>query len=167
MPRSFDIVTESTASVEQVHAAFSDEDYWVARLMAFGDCSTLDSLIIDADGTVTVGLTQHLGRQVLPALVAKIVPGELKILHSERWRPAGDGRVRGQVSVSAPAGLGSGRAQAWLTPVGNGSQLRFAAVVEVKIPLLAGKFENSIGAELAENIPAFQRFTTEWVAKHT
>ena len=28
--------------------------------------STLDSLIVDADGTVTVGVTQHLGRQVLP-----------------------------------------------------------------------------------------------------
>ena len=55
MPRSFDIVTESPASVEQVHAAFSREDYWLARLVAFGDSSTLDSLIVDADGTVTVG----------------------------------------------------------------------------------------------------------------
>lgn len=114
-----------------------------------------------------MGLAQHLGRQVLPALIAKIVPGDLKILHSERWRPVGDGRVSGQVSVSAPAGLGSGRAQAWLTPVGNGSQLRFAAMVRSKSPLLVGKSENSIGAELAENIPAFQRFTTEWITKHT
>ena len=102
-------------------------------------------------------------------MVAKIVPGDLKIVHSETWRPVGDRRVRGQVSVSAPGGLGSGRAEAWLTPVGpggKGSQLRFAATVEVKIPLVGGKFENSIGAELAENISAFQRFTTEWIAEH-
>ncbi len=166
MPRSFDILTESPASVEQVHAAFSEKDYWLDRLVAFEDCSTLDSLVVDADGAVTVSLTQHLSRQLLPAVVAKIVPGELKILHNERWQPVGDRRVGGQISISAPAGLGSGHAQAWLTPVGNGSQLRFTATVEVKIPLLGGKFENSIGAELAQNIPAFQRFTTTWISEH-
>jgi hypothetical protein len=166
MPRSFDILTESPATVEQVHAALSREDYWAARLVAFGDSSTLDSLIVDADGTVTVGLTQHLGRQLLPGVVAKIVPGDLKILRSETWRPVGDRRVRGQVSVSAPGGFGSGRAEAWLTPVGNGSQLRFAATVEVRIPLVGGKLENSIGTELAENISAFHRFTAEWIAEH-
>lgn len=166
MSRSFDILTESPAAVEQVHAAFSRKDYWLARLAAFGDCSTLDSLVVDADGTVTVSLTQNLGRQLLPGMLAKMLPGDLKILHSETWRPVGDRRVRGQVSVSAPAGLGSGRGQAWLTPVGNGSHLRFAATVNVKVPLLSGKFENSIAAELAENIPAFQRFTAEWIAEH-
>jgi hypothetical protein len=166
MPRSFDILTESPASVEQVHAAFSREDYWLARHAAFDATSTLDSLTIDADGTVTVRATQHLGRQLLPGMVAKLVPGDLKILHSERWRPVGDHRVRGEVSISAPVGLGSGRAEAWLAPAGNGSQLRFAATVEVKIPLVGGKVENSIGADLAENIPAIQRFTTAWIAEH-
>ncbi len=43
--------------------------------------------------------------------------------------------------------------------MGNGSRLRFAATVQVKIPLVGGKLENSIGAELAENIPMIQRFT--------
>jgi len=115
---------------------------------------------------VTVGLIQHLDRQLLPGLVAKLVPGDLKILRSETWRPVGDRRVRGQVSVSAPGGFGSGRAEAWLTPVRNGSQVRFAVTVEVKIPLVGGKLENSIGADLAENIPAFHRFTAEWIAEH-
>jgi hypothetical protein len=50
--------------------------------------------------------------------------------------------------------------------VGNGSRLRFAATVEVKLPLVGGKVENSIGAELAENIRAIQRFTTAWIAEH-
>jgi hypothetical protein len=167
MPRSFDIVTDSSASVEQVHSAFSREDYWLARHAAFDATSTLDSLTVDANGTVTVRATQHLGRQLLPRAVARLVPGNLKILHSERWRPVGDRRVRGEVRVSAPAGLGSGRAEAWLVPAGNGSQLRFAATVEVKIPLLGGKLEDSIGADLAENILTIQRFTAAWIAGHT
>jgi hypothetical protein len=38
--------------------------------------------------------------------------------------------------------------------------------VEVKIPLVAGKLEKSIGAGLAESIPAVQRFTTTWITEH-
>ena len=166
MSRSFDISTESPASVEQIHAAFGREDYWLARLAANPVTTTLDSLIVDADGTVTAQATQHLGPQLLPGPVAKIIPGDLKIVQSETWRPVGDRQVRGQVRVSASPGLGSGRAEAWLEPAGNGSQMRFVVRVEVKIPLLGGKLEKSMGASLAENIPALERFTTTWIAEH-
>ena len=72
MPRSFDVSFESPASVEQVHSAFSDEDYWLARFAAFGGDNTLDSLIVDSDGTVTVTVTQDL-RQRAARLIAKFV----------------------------------------------------------------------------------------------
>ena len=166
MSRSFEILTESPASVEQIHAAFGREDYWLARLAAGDATTTLDSLIVDADGTVTVRATQHLVRQLLPGIVARLVPGDLKILASETWRRIDDRQVRGQVSVSAPGGLGSGRAEAWLAPADNGSQLRSAVRVEVKIPLVGGKLEKSIGAGLAESIPAVLRFTTTWITEH-
>jgi len=165
MSRSLEILTESPASVEEIHAAFGREDYWLARLA--GDATTtLDSLIVHADGTVAVRTTQHVGRRLLPGLAAKLVPGDLKILYSETWRPVGDGQVRGHVSVSASGGLGSGRGEAWLARASMGSQIRFAVKVEVKIPLVGGQFEKSIGAGLAENIPALQRFTTTWIAEH-
>ena len=77
MPRSFDLAVEFPASVEQVHSAFSDEDYWLARLAAFGGSNTLDSLIVDADGTVTVATTQDLRRHALPRMVAKLFPGDI------------------------------------------------------------------------------------------
>src|SRR5246127_2246275 len=116
MARSFDIVTESPASVEQIHSAFGREDYWLARLEPGGATTTLDSLIVDDDGTVTARVTQHLGRQLLPGPVAKLIAGDLKIVHTETWRPVGDGQVRGQVRVAASPGLGSGDAEAWLEP---------------------------------------------------
>ena len=75
MPRSFDIVTESPASVEQIHAAFGREDYWLARIEPGEAITTLDSLIVDGDGTVQVRVTQHVGRQLLPGPVAKLIPG--------------------------------------------------------------------------------------------
>jgi hypothetical protein len=169
MPRSFDVLTESPSSVEEVYAAFGDEDYWRARYAAFDSGTALDALTVDADGTVTVFATQRLARRLLPGLVAKLIPGDLQILHSEAWKAVGNRYVRGQVSISAPAGLGSGRAEAWLAPMdppGNGSRLRFTATVEVNAPLVGGKIENYVGSQLAENIPAIQRFTTTWIAEH-
>ncbi len=168
MPRSFDVVTESPASVEQIHAAFSREDYWLARI-ALGNASatTLDSLIVDADGRVTVRVTQHLGRQLLPGPVAKFAPDNLKLVHSETWKASADGQVLGQVNVTTSPGLGSGRADASLEPAGNGTQLRFAVRVEVRIPLVGRKLEKTLGAGLAQSIPAVQRFTTSWIAENT
>jgi hypothetical protein len=165
MAHSIDIWTESPASVEQIHAAFGREDYWLTRL-AGGAITTLDSLIVDPDGTVKMRATQHLGRQLLPGLVAKLLPGDLKILYSETWRPVGDRQVCGHVSVSASGGFGSGRGRALLAPAAIGSEMSFAVRVEVKIPLVGGKLEKSIGAGVAENIPALQRFTTAWIAEH-
>jgi Protein of unknown function (DUF2505) len=166
MPHSFDIITESPASVEQIHAALGREDYWLARVTVGDVTTTLDSLIVDADGTVKVGITQHLGRHLLPGLVAKLIPGDLKLVLSETWKPAGESQVRGQINVSASGGLGSSRAKALLTPASNGSQLRYTVRLEVKIPLVGGKFEKSIAAGLAESIPAGQRFTTAWIAEN-
>jgi hypothetical protein len=167
MSRSFEILTESPASVEEIHAAFGREDYWLARIAA-GEATTttLDSLLVDADGTVTVRATQHLDRQLLSGVVAKFVPGDLKILNCETWRPVGDRQVRGQVDVSVSGGWASGHAEAWLAPASNGSQLRYVVRVEVKIPLVGGKLEKSIGASLVESITAVQRFTTTWIADH-
>ncbi len=152
--------------MDQIHAAFGREDYWADRLA--GDAaSTLDSLIVDADGVVDVHITQYLGRQMLPGLVAKVVTGDLRLQYRETWRAAGDGRVRGEVNVSASGGLGSSQAENWLAPAGSASQLHSAVRVEVKIPLVGGQLEKSIGAGLTKSIPATLRYTTTWIAQHT
>ncbi|BBX09165.1 DUF2505 domain-containing protein [Mycolicibacterium aichiense] len=165
MPRSFEIVCESAASVESIHATFGRADYWADRLA--GDAaSTLDSLTVDVDGTVDVHITQYLGRQMLPGLIAKAIPGDLKLQYRETWRSAGDGRVRGAVDVSAAGGFGSSRAENWLAAAGHVSQLRSSVSVEVKIPLVGGQLEKSIGAGLTKSIPATLSYTTTWIAEH-
>ena len=170
MPTSFDIVAGSPASVEQVHAAFGSEDYWLARIEPGAAMTTLDSLTVDDDGTVTVQVIQRAGRQLLPGPVAKLIPTELKLTHVETWRPVGDGQVRGQIRISTSPGLGSGGAEAWLEPAADGSQgsqLRCAVNVQVKIPLVGGRLEKSLKDSLSQSIPAVQRFTTKWIAENT
>ncbi len=166
MPRSFDVSAESSASVEQLFAAFSRKDYWLDRIAVGAATTTLDSIIIDADGTVTVCTTQHVGRQLLPGKVAKLLPTELKIVQNETWRPDGDHQLCGQLDVSVSGGLGSASAQTWLAPVGSGSQMRFSVQVQVKIPVVGGKLEKSIGGGLANSLAAMLDFTADWIAEH-
>ena len=45
------------STVEQVHTAISDEDYWLARLATLNGSTALESLVVDDDQTVRVATT--------------------------------------------------------------------------------------------------------------
>jgi Protein of unknown function (DUF2505) len=166
MPRSFDVSFESPASVEQVHAAFGDEDYWLARIAAFGGCKTLDSLVVDSDGTVTVTVTEDLRRSALPGILAKLYRSDLNVRSTETWTPVDDRQISGKISVAVTGAPGSGHGVAVLAALGNGSRLAFTATVEFNVPLLGGTIENYIAREFAQGIPQIQRFTTTWISEH-
>ena len=166
MPRSFDMAAEYEGSVEQVHRAFSDEHYWLARLADSGaDDYSLDSMVVDDDGGIDVVTTQTLRADRLPGLVTQFHRGDLSFVREETWSPVRDGRADATVKGSiddAPAGL-SGTAV--LTPAnpGSGSRLAFNVTVEVRVPLVGGKIENFIGSQLVDLLIAEQRFTTGWL----
>lgn len=163
MPRAFEATVESPVTVEQVHRAFGDEDYWFARFEAFDVTCTLDLLRVDDDGTVTVTATQDLRHGGLPRPVAAVYPGDLKIVNTEIWQPANPGRVRGKIRVQVDGAPGSGEGLALLEPNGNGSQLSLTGTVEFKVPLVGGRVEKYLANHFAEHIPEIQRFTTEWI----
>jgi hypothetical protein len=165
VPRSFDVSAEYPASVEQVHSVFGDEDYWRARLATFGvGTTTLDSLIVEADGTVIVSATFGVLRDRLPRLVTQLGRGELEMVHNERWSRIGGGQVRGEVSVAAPGIPISALGTAMLAPAPTGSRLEYTTTVEVKVPLIGGKIESYMSGRLAEGTIEIQRFTAAWIA---
>lgn len=167
MPRSFEVSFESPATVEQVHAAFSDENYWLARLANVGGGGMkLDSLTVDSDGTATVATRQDLRHDGLPAIVAALYRRDLNIVSNEKWRPIGSRKVSGEISVAAVGAPGSGRGTAMLEPRGSGSQLKLSATVEFKVPLVGGKIESYVAGQFAEGLADIQCFTTEWIAEN-
>jgi Protein of unknown function (DUF2505) len=164
MPRSFDFSVESPARVEQVVSAFAEEDYWLARLAAFGGVARLDSLIVGKDGTVTVAIVADGRPEGVPGLIAKLYPLEWKIVQTETWSPIDGGRVRGEVSITTHGAPGSGHGTALLVPAQNGSLLKCTATVEFKVPLVGGKIESIIGSQLVQPVSALQHFTAKWIA---
>jgi Protein of unknown function (DUF2505) len=166
VPRSVDFSVESSATVEQIHSAFSAEDYWLARLAAFGGFGRLDSLIIDADGSATVVIIHELRHDGLPGLVAKFFPRDWQVVQTETWSPIGDGLVRGEVGIEAHGAPGSGLGTALLAPAQNGSRMNCTATVEFKVPLVGGKIESVMGRSLAQQFSVIQRFTAKWITEH-
>lgn len=167
VPRKFDFSVESPASVDEIHSAFSERDYWLARLEAFGGIGGLDSVTVDAGGVVTVIVTQDLRRDVLPGLLAKLYPLEWRVVQEETWTPISDGTVRGEMSFATHGAPGSGLGTAILLPTPEGSRLECSATVEYKVPFVGGKIEGFIGGQLVDQISAVQDFTTKWITEHS
>ncbi len=166
MPRSFDLLFESPASTEQVYAALCNKNYWLDRLAAFGGSKTLESLVIDGDGTVRVVVTEDLRHGKLPGILTKIYRGDLNIVSTDEWTPTGKGQFSGQISVAVIGAPGSGHGAAMLTRLGSGSRMTLDATVAFKVPLVGGTFESFVAREFAKWLPEIQRFTTEWISKH-
>lgn len=166
MPRSFDLLFESPASVEKVHWAFRQRDYWQARLVAFGGNKTLDSLQVDADGNVRVVTIEDLQHGALPGLLTRFYRGDLNLTGIEEWKPAGDGRVSGDITVQVNGAPGSGHGHALLSPSGSGSQLSLTGTVQFKVPLVGGTIESFLAREFSRGIPEIQRFTAAWLSEH-
>ncbi|WP_422746640.1 DUF2505 domain-containing protein [Mycobacterium sp. WMMD1722] len=164
MPRSFRGRADSPTAVADIHGAFAREEYWAARLATGGPGTTLNSLVVGDDGAVAVRYTQQVGRQLLPAAVAGLVPGEVRMEYTESWSPVERGQADGRIDVTVSGNLGSCRANTWLEPAGRGSRLRFEGTVKVRIPLVGGSLEKAIGAELAASVPSVMCFTTTWIA---
>ena len=172
MPRSFDMSTDYGVSVEEVLRAFSDQEYWLARLADSGaDDTTLDSMQLGGpsgtDGSIDVITTQVLRSDRLPGLITQFHRGDLRIRREEKWEPVTNGSATATITGSildAPASL---TGTAVLEPVAEtgGARMKLRATIEVRIPLVGGKLENFIGNQLVELLIAEQRFTTTWIGE--
>lgn len=160
------MATEYGGSVEQVHQAFSDEQYWLARLADSGaDDYSLDAMEVGADGSVDVKTTQVLRFDRLPGWVHQFYRGDVRLLRDEKWSAISGRQAHAEVIGSVPGAPASLSGKAILRSTEKGSRLEFNVAVEVGIPLVGGKIENFIGRLLADWLIAEQRFTTVWIAE--
>jgi hypothetical protein len=167
MPRSFDMATEYEGTVEQVHDAFRDQQYWMARLAASGaDDWTLNAFHLGGDGGVDVVTTQVLRAERLPGVVHQFHKGDLEIRRAETWTGLSDGAAEASVAssiVRAPVSLNG---DASLSAFGAGARLVIQAVVDVRIPLVGRKMEKFIGTQLINLLNTEQEFTTRWIVEN-
>jgi hypothetical protein len=166
MPRSFDFLVECPVTAEQIHSAFSVQDYWLARLATFGGIGELESLTIDNDGCAHVVVVEDLRHELLPGLFAKLYPRDLALVQKETWSRVGGGLVRGEVETVARGAPGSGRSTVLLAPAPDGSGLKCTATVQVKVPLVGGQIESLVRRQMVEETPVLLRYTAQWITEN-
>jgi len=163
------MAAEYEGSVEDVHRAFSDEQYWLARLADSGaDDYSVESMSVDGQG-IDIVTTQTLRSDRLPGVVSQFHHGDLSFVREEAWSPVRDGQATATIKGSITGAPATVSGTAVLAPAksGAGSRLEFKATVEVRVPLVGGKIENFIGSQLVDLLIAEQRFTTIWIAENT
>jgi hypothetical protein len=169
MPRSFDVSADYHGSVEKIYQAFTDADYWRGRLeFSSVDESKLESIRIGGesgnDGTIDVVTLQVMHRRNLPSVVTQVHRGDLCVRREETWGALTDGTttasIRGSILNSPVSVAGT----AVLTSTASGiAKLDVEMAVHVRIPLIGGKLEKLIGAQLTTLVAEEQRFTTMWL----
>ena len=166
MSRSFELTAESPNTAERVHAAFRDETYWRARIVAFdaGD-PTLESVSTDGDGVTTVTVSMSFGVSQLPPPLNHLPGGgALRIVQTEVWHASDDGVVHGRITVTAPGAPVSGHGDLTVTPVGSGSRMTGRGTVDVRVPLIGSTIAGFVSAQLVSGIRDIHVFTDTWIA---
>src|ERR1700722_5704352 len=100
MPRSFDISADLEASVDDVHRALSEPEYWRDRLInsAVNEYE-LESMRVE-DGIIEVAMLQVIYSKNLPALVTQLHRGDLELRRTETWGPVVDGTAAGSLTAA-------------------------------------------------------------------
>jgi hypothetical protein len=163
MPKSFDCTVESSISIQQMHAAYSELDYWLARLAPHNDTVELRSFDVDASGAVRITIVQDLRHLVLPAPFGRLYPRGLELVQSETWTVDGGTKVCGEIHVQARGAPGSGRSTVVLVPTQNGERFECSGTIQCRVPLVGRKLESIFGRQMMDQIPETLRSITEWV----
>jgi Protein of unknown function (DUF2505) len=173
MPHSFELSADYEESVEEVHRAFQEEGYWRARLADIAvDEARLESMRVGGesgqDGTVEVVTLQVVHSHNLHAVVKQLHRGDICIRRTETWGPLVDGTAKGSIVVTildTPVHV-SGPGELSPIPDSGGARLTSRITVQVRVPIIGGKVERLIGAQLDELVSREQRLTTEWIANN-
>ena len=146
-------VFESSASVDDVFATLSSQEWVATKAERFGDGSLVTQHEQRPDGGVLLSVSRELPGGV-PGFLERFLPKDGRVVETFEWAPAaGDGTRRGTWKADipgAPARLGGTMR---LEPTATGSRYTIEGDVKVSVPLVGGKAEGFI-AGMVEKLAA-------------
>lgn len=167
MAHPIDHTAKFAVPLERLHAAFTSEQYFDARIDAVGGPGgRVDEFSVGADGTVTVKMVQIVPAATLPSLITKIRPGDLEIDRVQIWGPLRDGRATGSFTASIPGAPAKIGGTTGVAADGAGSVLTVNGEVSVKIPLIGGKAESVAVEQLTKLLDMEDEFTVRWFGEN-
>lgn len=163
MSRRIEFTADYSLSAETVHRTLTDPKFWQHRVERGAESGlTLDHL--DAgDGTIDVALAQAIDTSAFPAIVSKIIKGDMTVVRGEVWGPFDGQRAEGTfsaVTTGIPINA-KGTAVLTATPDG-GATLEIEGEVEVNVKLIGGTIEGLAGDQVLSILGRDQESVEEW-----
>jgi hypothetical protein len=166
MARSIDYRSTLRFPAEKVFATMTDRAYLEARLRELGGPG---SALLEHEAGPDSGryrLRQGVSESDLPAVVGKVVGGNLTIERTETLRRGGDGRYSGDVDVTIPGAPATAAGTMALADEADGSLFEVHADVTVNVPLFGGKIEEIVAEQVRRLLEAETAFTARWLGSH-
>ena len=167
MSRQFDYRATPPHPATAVFAAMVDADCLRARLAKLGGRNAA-LLEHDADAEHARFRVQHgLDPEDMPSAVRSFLPSDFVIIRLETWRRDDDGRYTGMADVQVPHTPADASGQMGLRDANPGSELRIRTDVAVKVPLVGGRIEESVGAQILKLLASETAFTLDWMNRNS
>ena len=166
MSSQFDYRATPPHPAAAVFAAMVDADCLRARLAKLGGRNAA-LLEHEADAEHARFRVQHgLEPEDMPSAVRSFLPADFVIIRLETWRRDGDGRYTGMADVDVPGTHADATGQMGLRDAGTGSELRIRTDVTVRVPLLGGRIEGSVGQQILKLLDSETAFTLDWMNRN-
>lgn len=159
MSRKFEFSVPCPLSVAQIHAAYSDEQYWYDRLATYAN-GELEAFDVTSAGEIQVTVVQDLRTSLLPGGLAKMYPRDLRIVQHQTWQLL-DNEMRGEAHLTAQGAPGTGLSR--VAMASDGRNLRCIGMVKVGVPVIGGTVEGLLERQMRDNTPELLRYTASWV----
>jgi Protein of unknown function (DUF2505) len=166
MARSIDYRSTLAFPAEKVYAAMTDPEYLRARLRELGGPG---SELLEHEASpesARYRLKQGISASDLPAIVGKVMNGDLSIERTETLRRTAPGSYAGDVDVKIANAPASAAGKMSLAGAGDSSDFGVYADVTVKVPLLGGKIEEIVADQVRRLLEAETAFTVQWLESH-
>ena len=159
MSRQFDYHAASEFPAERVFATMVDADTLRARLAELGGRNAaLLEHEASADGA-RFRLRHGLNTDDLPPAIRSFVPEDFVVDRLETWTRSGEGRYDGTAEVAVPGTPASATGRMSLADTARGSDLDVRTDITVRVPLLGGRIESSVGEQITSLLALETDFT--------
>ncbi|KAA0020184.1 DUF2505 domain-containing protein [Antrihabitans cavernicola] len=164
MSRTFAFPLSYTSPASVVHGAITDQRLWQSRIEGV-DSAELDFGTPDGPGTASISMKETIKQERIPALVRKVLKGELTISRTDKWGAFDGDRATGTFSggsTGLPASLNGTFA---LRDTAAGAVIDVAGEIEVKVRFVGGAIEALVEQLFTKMLNSERKYVEKWITE--
>lgn len=156
------------ASIEDVVAMFSNEEFAAQRARASGAADSDVLVDTEDDGSFTVVIRRTLPADTIPSEFRAFVGSQIHVRYTEVWAAPDssrdDGAREGTFAMEIPGTPGHARGAVVLKPTNAGTAFGIAGEVQASVPLVGPMVERAVASAIQQALPQELAEADIWLA---